>query len=128
MNLYVGNLAYSVTDTQLKSVFEPYGEVISAEVIIDKRTRRSRGYGFVRMAANAQGRAAIDALNGKEFQGRPLRVDASKPDSEKRHRTGHRRNTTAPRPAGRAATPQMPIATPRRPGLLSFIKRMFSRA
>ena len=128
MNIYVGNLAYSVTDTQLKSAFEPFGEVVSAEVIIDKKTRRSRGYGFVRMASDEQGRAAIGALDGKDFQGRPLRVDESKPDNEKRQRGNSRRNTPGPRQSARAAAPQAPVAAPRRPGLLGFIKGMFSRA
>lgn len=129
MNIYVGNLAYSVTDAQLKSAFEPYGEVVSAEVIIDKRTRRSRGYGFVRMAGDEQGQAAIGALNGKELQGRPLRVDESKPDNEKRHRAGnHRSNGAGSRSAPRTTGSQPTAAAPRRPGLLGFIKGMFSRA
>lgn len=128
MNIYVGNLAYSVTDIQLKSAFEPFGEVVSAEVIIDKKTGRSRGYGFVRMASDEQGRTAIAALDGKDFQGRPLRVDESKPDNEKRQRGNSRRNSAGPRQPARAAAPQAPVAAPRRPGLLGFIKGMFSRA
>ena len=130
MNIYVGNLAYSVTDAELKSAFEPYGQVVSAEVIIDKRTHRSRGYGFVRMANEAQGRAAIQALDGKDFQGRPLRVDESKPEGEGkrpqggrggRPSRGHGRNQR-PTITGASAAP----AEPKR-GVLSFFKKMFSK-
>ncbi len=131
MNIYVGNLAYSVTDAELKSAFEPYGQVVSAEVIIDKRTRRSRGYGFVRMASKAQGSAAIQALDGRELQGRPLRVDESKPDGQEkrlpggrggRSSRGHGRNQRPTAATGTAATPAAP-----KHGVLSFFKKMFSK-
>lgn len=128
MNIYVGNLAYSVTDAELKSAFEPYGQVVSAEVIIDKRTRRSRGYGFVRMASEAQGRAAIQALDGKDFQGRPLRVDESKPDGQEKRPQGGRGGDRPARgrnqrpAAGASAAPAAPTR-----GVLSFFKKMFSK-
>lgn len=83
INIYVGNLPYSVKDEELREAFEAYGKVLSAEVIFDRRTRRSRGYGFVEMENDGEGRAAIEALNGKDFQGRELRVDESKPKEDK---------------------------------------------
>ncbi len=126
MNIYVGNLAYSVTDAELKSVFEPYGQVVSAEVIIDKRTRRSRGYCFVRMASDAEGRAAIQALDGREFQGRPLRVDESKPGGQdKRPQAGGGRPSRSHGRQQRPATPPAPAAPAG--GILSFFKKIFSR-
>ncbi|HTT09223.1 MAG TPA: RNA-binding protein [Gammaproteobacteria bacterium] len=129
MNIYVGNLAYSITDAELKSAFEPYGQVISAEVIVDKRTRRSRGYGFVRMANEAQGRAAIQALDGREFQGRPLRVDESKPGSQEK-RSPASRGGRSSRGHGRHQRPATSAsAAPAAParGVLSFFKKIFSR-
>ncbi len=83
MNIYVGNLPYSVQDEELREAFEAYGEVLSAEVIFDRRTQRSRGYGFVEMDNDDEAREAIAALNGSDFQGRELRVDESKPKEEK---------------------------------------------
>lgn len=138
MNIYVGNLAYGVTDAELKSTFAPFGEVVSAEVIIDKRSGRSRGYGFVRMANDDQGRAAIGALSGKELQGRPIRVDESKAEGEKRSRGGGRpgggrggggygRHQPA-RSRSQGATEREAPATepPRKGGFLSFLKSIFS--
>ncbi|NNL99817.1 MAG: RNA-binding protein, partial [Gammaproteobacteria bacterium] len=75
MNLYVGNLPYTVVDEDLQELFAPFGSVASAEVIIDRRSHRSRGYGFVEMENEAEGRKAIESLNDSEFQGRQLRVD-----------------------------------------------------
>lgn len=83
MNIYVGNLPYAAQDEDLRNTFKEFGEVVSAEVIIDRRTRRSRGYGFVEMANDDDGHDAIEALDGSDFQGRSLRVDESKPKSEK---------------------------------------------
>jgi RNA recognition motif-containing protein len=65
MNIYVGNLPYSVRDEELRATFEAYGQVVAAEVIFDKRTRRSRGYGFVEMADDASATTAIAALTGQ---------------------------------------------------------------
>ena len=90
MNIYVGNLPYSVKSEELREAFAPYGTVTSAEVIFDRRTKRSRGYGFVEMADDEAGRKAIAALNGSDFQGRELRVDESQPREQKieRHAEG----------------------------------------
>jgi len=80
--LYVGNLAYSVSDSDLQQMFEPHGTVQSAQVIMDRETGKPRGFGFVEMADGAQ--AAIDALNGQEFQGRPLTVNEARPREDRR--------------------------------------------
>ena len=74
-NLYVGNLSYSTTQQQLQEMFEEYGEVVSANVITDRDTGRSRGFGFVEMANEDEANAAIDALNGQEIDGRSLTVN-----------------------------------------------------
>ena len=84
MNIYVGNLPFEIDDTELESTFTPFGEVSSARVIQDRFSGRSRGFGFVEMADDSQAEAAIQALNGKDFSGRPLTVNEAKPREDKR--------------------------------------------
>lgn len=84
MNIYVGNLPYSVGDGELKDCFAEYGEVTSAKVIIDRETGRSKGFGFVEMSDEAAGRKAIEELNGKDLQGRALRVNEAQPREPRR--------------------------------------------
>jgi cold-inducible RNA-binding protein len=79
MDIYVGNLAYEVTDDDLRQHFEAYGAVSSARVIIDRMTGRSRGFGFVEMPDQAQAETAIAQTNGNDFMGRRLRVNESQP-------------------------------------------------
>lgn len=79
MNLYVGNLPYSTTDSELESIFAEYGAVSSANIINDRETGRSRGFGFVEMADEAAARKAIEELGGKDYQGRPLTVNEARP-------------------------------------------------
>jgi RNA recognition motif-containing protein len=79
MNIYVGNLAYSVTDADLRDLFAASGEVSTASVIIDKMTGESKGFAFVEMPNNAQAQAAIKALNEQPLKGRNLRVNEAKP-------------------------------------------------
>ena len=79
MNIYVGNLPYSMTDGELESAFIPHGEVTSATVIIDRETGRSRGFGFVEMANDDEARAAIAALNGTDIGGRTVTVNEARP-------------------------------------------------
>ncbi|MBT4810087.1 MAG: RNA-binding protein [Candidatus Marinimicrobia bacterium] len=74
MNIYVGNLNYQVTDNQLRSAFENYGEVSSAEVTTDRNSGSSKGFGFVKMPSREEGEAAVKALLGKEISGRPMVV------------------------------------------------------
>ena len=78
-NLYVGNLSFRVKDDELNALFAQYGTVISAHVITDRETQRSKGFGFVEMADDAEAQAAISALNGKENNGRALTVNEAKP-------------------------------------------------
>lgn len=74
MNLYVRNLAWAITDAELRQAFAIYGEVASARVVYDRETGRSKGFGFVQMVNQADALAAIEALNGSELQGRMLRI------------------------------------------------------
>ena len=82
MNIYVANVPYSVKDQDLRELFEPYGEVTSAKIIMDKATNRSRGFGFVEMSDENAGRQAIEATNGKNFHGRDLVVNEARPRTE----------------------------------------------
>jgi RNA recognition motif-containing protein len=82
MKLYVGNLAYQVTEDQLREAFESFGQVESVAIIKDKYSGQSKGFGFVEMPANAEGQAAIDGLNGKDFNGRAIKVNEAKPRTE----------------------------------------------
>jgi cold-inducible RNA-binding protein len=77
--LYVGNLTYSVTHSNLQEWFGQYGTVQSAQVVIDRETGRSKGFGFVEMDTDAQAQAAIQGLNEHEHDGRRLKVDEAKP-------------------------------------------------
>src|SRR5437870_11529543 len=80
--LYVGNLAYGISDSDLQQMFEPHGTVESAQVIMDRDTGRSKGFGFVEMGSDQEAQAAISALNGKEIEGRPLTVNEARPKTE----------------------------------------------
>jgi len=79
MKLYVGNLAYSFTDNDLQKLFSTHGTVTSAQVIMDRETGRSKGFGFVEMDNRDQAQAAINATNGHEIDGRALTVNEAKP-------------------------------------------------
>ena len=88
MDIYVGNLAYSTNDDILRDAFAAYGEVASARVVSDRMTGRSKGFGFVEMPDRAQAQAAIDGLNGKDLDGRALRVNESQPKPREERRGG----------------------------------------
>ena len=77
--IYVGNLAYGVSSSDLQQMFEEFGSVNSAQVIMDRDTGRSKGFGFVEMGSDQEAQAAIDALNGKNVDGRNLTVNEAKP-------------------------------------------------
>ena len=79
MNLYVGNLNYDMTEDELRNAFAEHGEVQSAKIITDKFTGRSRGFGFVEMASQEAGSAAMENLNGKDVGGRELVVNEARP-------------------------------------------------
>ncbi|MGB5453026.1 MAG: RNA-binding protein [Sedimenticolaceae bacterium] len=86
MNIYVGNLAYGVTDDDLREAFAAFGEVERASVIMDRDTGRSKGFGFVEMPDNSQADAAIKGLNEKELSGRAIRVNEAKPREDRPRR------------------------------------------
>jgi RNA recognition motif-containing protein len=81
-NLYVGNLSFKATADDLRELFSQHGTVTSAQVIMDRETGKPRGFGFVEMADGAQ--SAVDALNGQDFQGRPLTVNEARPREDRR--------------------------------------------
>src|SRR5262245_5786568 len=80
--LYVGNLSYDVTDSALEQMFQEFGEVRSAQVIMDRDTGRSKGFGFVEMSNDHEAQAAVQALNGKQVGGRQLTVNEARPKTE----------------------------------------------
>ncbi|HEY7751591.1 MAG TPA: RNA-binding protein [Ignavibacteriaceae bacterium] len=77
--LFVGSLPWAVNDDSLKAAFTPYGNVVSAKVVTDRRTGRSKGFGFVEMESDSEASAAIEALNGSELNGRNIVVNEAKP-------------------------------------------------
>jgi RNA recognition motif-containing protein len=81
--LYVGNLSYDVSDTELEQIFAPFGTVRSAQVIADRDTGRSKGFGFVEMGSDQEAQAAIQALNGKDVGGRALTVNEARPREDR---------------------------------------------
>jgi RNA recognition motif-containing protein len=87
MNIYVGNISRSVTETDLRDAFQAFGEVQSVSIIKDKFSGESRGFGFVEMPNKEEAEKAISSLNGKDLKGRPLTVNEAKPRTD-RPRTG----------------------------------------
>lgn len=79
VNIYVGNLPFSATEDEIRGLFEPHGRVEKVSIVMDRDTGRPRGFGFVEMADDGEGRAAITALNGQDFGGRSLTVNEAKP-------------------------------------------------
>ena len=87
--LYVGNLTYNVNESDLEALFTPFGAVQSAQIIVDRDTNRSKGFGFVEMDTDAQAQAAIDGLNAREHDGRNLTVSEAKPREPRRGGGGY---------------------------------------
>jgi RNA recognition motif-containing protein len=87
--LYVGNLSYSSTEPVLEDLFGQYGQVVSAKIVIDRETKRSRGFGFVEMEEDDAAEAAISALDGYEFEGRRLRVNEAMERERRSRREFH---------------------------------------
>jgi cold-inducible RNA-binding protein len=81
--LYVGNLSFDVSNSDLEEMFAPHGTIKSAQVITDRDTGRSKGFGFVEMSSDAEALAAIEALNGRESKGRALTVNEAKPREDR---------------------------------------------
>ena len=86
MNIYVGNLPFAITEEEFKELFEAHGDVDSANVIRDRDTGRSRGFGFVEMPNDDAANEAINALNGTEVSGRALRVNQARPREDRPRR------------------------------------------
>ena len=84
MNIYVGNLSYSVNEYDLREIFEEYGEVTSVKIINDRDTGRSKGFGFVEMANDDEAKAAMEELNEAELEGRPLKVNQARERTQRR--------------------------------------------
>lgn len=82
--IYCGNLSYSVSNADLEAMFSQFGAVRSAEVIIDRDTGQSKGFGFVEMESEADAQTAIEQLNDKPHEGRPLKVNEARPRAERR--------------------------------------------
>jgi len=82
MNIYVGNLSFTTTEDDLKRAFESYGRVESARCVIDRDTNRSKGFGFVEMADDSEANAAISALDGRDLDGRTIKVNEARPREE----------------------------------------------
>jgi RNA recognition motif-containing protein len=87
-NLYVGNLSYNTTEDGLRQAFAAYGEVTRVNIITDRETGRPRGFGFVEMATDEEAQAAIEALNGKDLDGRQIRVAEANPRQPRDDRGG----------------------------------------
>jgi cold-inducible RNA-binding protein len=81
--LYVGNLTYDTTDSKLQEMFEEFGAVQSAQIIMDRETGRSKGFGFVEMSSDEEAKAAINGLNGKDINGRVLTVNEARPREDR---------------------------------------------
>lgn len=81
--LYVGNLSYQVDSSELQTMFGAHGQVVSAQIINDRDTGRSKGFGFVEMSSDAEAQAAIAALNGQQHEGRALTVNEARPREER---------------------------------------------
>ncbi|HSH00862.1 MAG TPA: RNA-binding protein [candidate division Zixibacteria bacterium] len=79
MNIYIGNLSFDTTEANLRQAFEAHGEVTTVNIVTDKHSGNSRGFGFVEMAQQAEATAAINALNGHELDGRALNVNEARP-------------------------------------------------
>ena len=98
MNIYVGNMSYTVTEEDLKNAFEAFGQVASVSIIRDKFSNQSKGFGFVEMPSKEEAQAAISGMNGKDLKGRTLNVNEARPRSDdRRGGGGGRRSGGRPR-------------------------------
>ena len=96
MNIYVGNLSYTVTEEELQNAFQAFGQVGSVSIIRDKFSNQSKGFGFVEMPVNEEAQAAVEGMNGKDLKGRAINVNEARPRTDDRRGGGGGR-----RPAGR---------------------------
>jgi RNA recognition motif-containing protein len=100
MRIYVGNLPYTYDDQQLATLFQSHGEIASARIVLDRESGRSRGFGFIEMPDEGAARSAMDAMNGKPIDGRPLVVNEARPSAAHTGGGGPRppRESSPPRP------------------------------
>jgi RNA recognition motif-containing protein len=91
MKIYVGNLSYNVSDEDLRAAFAQFGTVDSADVIMDRSSGRSKGFGFVEMSDASEAKAAIDGLNGKDLDGRSMNVNEARPKTDRPQRSSYTR-------------------------------------
>jgi RNA recognition motif-containing protein len=90
LKIYAGNLSYNVNDEDLRAAFAQFGTVDSADVIVDRATGRSKGFGFVEMGDATEAKAAIEGLNGKDLDGRSLNVNEARPKTDRPQRSNYR--------------------------------------
>ena len=90
VKLYVGNISFTIAEADLQHIFEPFGSVTEIKVVTDRETGQPRGFAFVTMGSDAEGRAAIKSLDGKEFGGRPLKVSEARPKEDRPARSSSR--------------------------------------
>ena len=91
MNIYVGNLSYSITEDSLRSLFGEFGDIESAKVISDRHSGQSKGFGFVDMPSNSEADKAIKALNGKFIDGRNIKVNRADPGGKRSKRSSFKK-------------------------------------
>ncbi|MFO8113729.1 MAG: RNA-binding protein [Desulfosalsimonadaceae bacterium] len=91
MNIYIGNLSFTTTGEDLRTMFAEFGEVAEAKVIMDRHANRSKGFGFVEMPSNSEADQAIKALNGKAIDGRNIKVNPADPGGKKSKKSSFRR-------------------------------------
>ncbi len=82
-NLFIGNMSFKTTETELRSLFEPFGQISRVNVVTDRDTGQARGFGFVEMVNDGEAQKAITSLNGKEVDGRALNVNEARPKTER---------------------------------------------
>ena len=92
MNIYVGNMSFDTTEDQIRQAFAAFGEVSTVNIITDKYDNRPKGFGFVEMSSKEDGNAAISGLNGKEINGRAIKVNEAKPRTDNGNRSGNNRS------------------------------------
>ncbi len=83
IKLFVAGLSYALTDNELRDMFAQYGSVTSAQIVTDRETNKSKGFGFVELSTESEGKAAIEGLNGKDMNGRPLTVNVARPREDR---------------------------------------------
>lgn len=92
MNIYISNLSYGISDADLNQLFSEYGEITSAKIVMDRESGRSRGFGFVEMVNEDEGRKAISELNEAEYDGRTISVNVARPRTERTNNYGRSNN------------------------------------